>query len=427
VVELDHEAGEKLEQKNNVIKIDAPWKKRLQRVKSGPNEGAIKSNRFNIQLILENDEHLKDVARLNTFTSQNEIYKSPKWRRKNDDNLWWTDTDDAQIRMYFATEYGISNNAGIEDGLKILFYNNAFHPVRDYIKSTKWDGKKRIESLFIDFLGAEDDIYSRTITRKMLIAAVARVFEPGVKFDNALILVGKQGTGKSYVLSRLGGEWFNESLNSFKGDEALMKLRGSWIIELAELSAMRTSEVEEVKGFISATVDTYREKFGRNPSRFPRQCVFFGSTNNYEFLKDKTGNRRFWPLSVDKDRRIKNPFEELTDDYISQLWAEAYQAYLDGEPLHLTDDEVIQKAEQLQNNHASDDGMAGEIEEYLNRNSKVAICAREIWFECLENDKQPKRHDITDINQIMRNLEGWKESREYFGKYGRQRGFIRTK
>lgn len=424
---LDHEAGQAMQQnkKSNVIKMDAPWKRQLQFVKGGPNEGAIKSNRFNVQLILNNDENLAGMIGKNMFTNQNEIICTPTWRKKNDDDFWWTDTDDAQLRVYFATEYGISNSAGIEDGIKILAYENAFHPVQDYIKSIEWDGKKRLDRLFIDFLGSEDNKYTRSITRKIMTAAVARVFNPGVKFDNSLILIGKQGAGKSYVLSRLGGQWFNESLNSFKGDDALMKIRGSWIIELAELSAMRTSEVEEVKAFISATVDTYREKFGRNPSRFPRQCVFFGSTNNYEFLKDKTGNRRFWPLPVDKDKRCKNPFEELTDDYVNQLWAEAYQLYLAGEPLHITDEEVQKQAEELQNDHTADDGMAGVIAEYLDEEMRVATCAREIWHECFQNDKQPKRHEISDINQVMRGFNDWEEDRLRFEKYGRQRGFIK--
>src|SRR5690625_4648058 len=122
------------------------------------------------------------------------------------------------------------------------FYSNSYHPIIEYIKSLTWDKQNRLESLFIDFLGAQDDKYTRTVTRKMLVAAVARVFEPGVKFDTALILIGEQGIGKSYVLSRLGGEWFNESINSFSGDEALMKLRESWIIEIAELAALKASE-----------------------------------------------------------------------------------------------------------------------------------------------------------------------------------------
>ena len=253
---LDHEAGQRLQEKSNVIKIDKPWKKALE--KNQYNK--LKNSRKNIQLILSNDENLKDIGRLNEFSGHNEIYRKPIRRRKHDDETFWTDTDDAQLRIYIDKHYGISNNSAIEDCLSTVFYKNAYHPIQEYLKSQSWDGQKRLETLFIDFLGAENNEYTKTITRKMLVAAVARVFKPGVKFDTALILIGNQGAGKSYVLSRLGGEWFNESLNSFSGDEAMMKLRNSWIIELVELSAMKHSEVEEVKGFISATVDTYRPK-----------------------------------------------------------------------------------------------------------------------------------------------------------------------
>src|SRR5699024_9629847 len=295
------------------------------------------------------------IGRLNEFSGHNEVFKKPIWRRKDDDELFWTDTDDAQLRIYIDTVYGISNISGIEDCLSTVFYKNAYHPIQQYLRSQSWDGKNRLETLFIDFLGADNSKYTKAITRKMLVAAVARVFEPGIKFDTALVLIGKQGVGKSYVLSRLGGEWFNESLNSFSGDEAMIKLRNSWIIELAELYALKHSDVEEVKGFMSATVDTYRPKYGKNIARFPRQCVFFGSTNNFEFLKDTTGNRRFFPLPIDRNKRSKDPFEELTDEYVNQVWAEAYQLYLNEEPLHIMDEDVQQEAKKLQEEHIAKD------------------------------------------------------------------------
>jgi len=418
---LDHEAGRRLQEKNNVINIDKPWKKALEKNQ----HNKLKNNRKNIQLILNNDEDLKDIGRLNEFSGHNEVFKKPIWRRKDDDELFWTDTDDAQLRIYIDTVYGISNISGIEDCLSTVFYKNAYHPIQQYLRSQSWDGKNRLETLFIDFLGADNSKYTKAITRKMLVAAVARVFEPGIKFDTALVLIGKQGVGKSYVLSRLGGEWFNESLNSFSGDEAMIKLRNSWIIELAELSALKHSEVEEVKGFMSATVDTYRPKYGKNIARFPRQCVFFGSTNNFEFLKDTTGNRRFFPLPIDRNKRSKDPFEELTDEYVNQVWAEAYQLYLNEEPLHIMDEDVQQEAKKLQEEHIADDGLKGVIEEYIHKENLNRICARQIWHECLMNDKEPKRHDTSDINEVLRKIDGWEsmDTSRKFGRYGSQRGF----
>ena len=205
-----------------------------------------------------------------------------------------------------------------------------------------------------------------------------------------------------------------------------MKLRESWIVELAELSALKASEVEEVKAFISATVDTYRPKYSRNIAKFPRQCVFFGSTNSFEFLKDKTGNRRFLPLRVDKKKRTKDPFEELTDEYIDQVWAEAYQLFRNGEEIHITDPEVHKTAVELQREHTADDGLQGVIEQYIEDKFLNKVCARQIWFECLGNIKEPKRHDISDINDVLRRLEGWEQKKTTFGKYGEQRGFVKV-
>lgn len=426
-IELDHEAGQALlnkqkkKQLNNVINFEKAWMYKLD-VNS---HGRILNNRKNIQLIFENDENLKNIGRINEFSGHKEIYRTPIWRKKDDNQILWTDVDDAQLRTYLDTNYGISNESAINDVINIVFYKNSYHPIKEYLTGLTWDGTKRMETLFIDFLGAEDDKYSRTVTKIMLVGAVARIFHPGIKFDTALILIGSQGIGKSYVLSRLGRDWYNESVNSFSGDEALMKLRESWIVELAELSALKASEVEEVKAFISATVDTYRPKYSRNIAKFPRQCVFFGSTNSFEFLKDKTGNRRFLPLRVDKKKRTKDPFEELTDEYIDQVWAEAYQLYRNGEEIHITDPEVHKKAVELQNEHTADDGLQGVIEQYIEDKFLNKVCARQIWFECLGNTKEPKRHDISDINDVLRRLEGWKEKRMRFGKYGPQRGFIK--
>lgn len=425
-IELDHEAGqalmEKQKTKNNVINLDDAWTKRL----DVNNNGKILNNRYNVQLILENDDELKNIGRLNEFSGHNEIYRIPEWRKKDDTQTLWTDTDDAQLRIYLDTKYGISNESAINDVMSTVFYKNSYHPIREYLKSLAWDGTNRLEYLFIDFLGAENDKYTKTVTKIMLVAAVKRVFHPGTKFDTALILIGPQGVGKSYVLSRLGRDWFNESVNSFSGDEALMKLRESWIIELAEMSALKASEVEEVKAFISATVDSYRPKYSRNIAKFPRQCVFFGSTNSFEFLKDRTGNRRFLPLRVDKKNRLKDPFKELTDEYINQIWAEAYQLYLKDEPIHIVDPDVQKKAVELQREHTADDGLQGVIEQYIEDKFLNKVCARQIWFECLGNIKEPKRHDISDINDVLRRLEGWEQKKTTFGKYGEQRGFVKV-
>ena len=165
-VELDHEAGDKL-QKNNIIKIDKAWRNRLELNQNG----SIKSNRKNIQLILNHDENIKDIGRLNEFSGHKEIFNKPGWRKANDDELLWTDIDDSQLRTYIDVNYGISNESGINDCINNMFYKNSYHPIREYLKGLSWDEENRLETIFIDFLGAEDSNYTRTITRKILTAA----------------------------------------------------------------------------------------------------------------------------------------------------------------------------------------------------------------------------------------------------------------
>jgi len=374
--------------------------------------------------ILKNDEYIKDIGRLNEFTGDFEVFKTPPWRKQTDNNKLWTEYDEAQLRNYLSINYGIENQNRLQDVLVQIFYQSSYHPIKEYLSKLQWDGKQRLESVFIDYLGAEDNKYARTVTRKILVAAVARIFEPGKKFDYALILVGKQSINKSFLLRKLGKDWFNESINTFNGDEALMKLRGSWICELAELTAFSNSDLEQTKAFISAQVDIYRPKYEKFVKRFPRQCVFFGTTNNMEFLKDPTGSRRFWPLLVKIENQKKDPHTEFTDEIVDQIWAEAVQFYKNGEQLYLDDKDVEREALLLQEFHSEDNGLTGIIEEFIKTREKV--CSRQIWYECLKHKKEPTAKDIRYINEILRKI-GWDEYRGHFGQYGFQRGFIKSK
>ena len=161
---------------------------------------------------------------------------------------------------------------------------NRFHPVRDYLKGLTWDGTPRAETLYIDYLGAEDSAYTRMVTKQHLKAAVARVMQPGVKFDPCLVLSGPQGIGKPTILAKLGRQWFNDSIVSLQGKDPMEQLQGSWIIELSEMQATNKSENDQIKAFISRQVDKFRAPYGRRTEEFPRQCVFAATTNDYVFL-----------------------------------------------------------------------------------------------------------------------------------------------
>lgn len=382
-----------------------------------------------------------------------EIYKQPFWRTSSREMLW-TDSDDAELRNYFGIEYGIESRQAILDLLNAQMQRNAYHPVRKYLEKLEWDGKPRVETLFIEFLGVQDNAYTREVTRKWLIAGIKRIYEPGCKFDEMIVLTGSQGVGKSTVARKLAGNWFNESLNTFKGDESLKKLRNSWICEIAELGAFGKSTVEEIKAFISATIDVYRPSYGRNPVQYPREVIFIGTTNRDTFLRDQSGNRRFMPMVTNGYAKTKSPFEDLTNEYVNQIWAEAKKYYFDGETLNYSE-EVKEIAKKMQADHTEDDGMKGEIIEFLQRKLPVEynnfskqeriewfnydvskstntivrdrICAREIWFEMLGNKHEPSNADVRKINDILNNLDFLEKHSNSirFGKdYGKQKGYL---
>lgn len=258
--------------------------------------GAIKSTRHNALLILENDPHLKGKIALNEFTGRPAVRGDLPWRPASF-NTHWQDRDDEALRHYLEHIYGINSAGKVSDALGTLLHRRRFHPVREYLHSLTWGGVPRLDTLLIDLLGAADTPYVRAVTRKALVAAVARVMRPGCKFDYVLVLVGPQGIGKSLLLKKLGRDWFSDSLTTVLGKEAYEQLQGAWLLELGELAATRRAEAEAIKHFITKQEDIYRVAYGRQTSVFPRQCVFFGTTNATHFLKDATGNRRFWPVT----------------------------------------------------------------------------------------------------------------------------------
>lgn len=321
----------------------------------------------NFVLILENDDNIKGALAINLLKDMPCIVGDVPWRecrdRKNGDQ--WTDADSAALTHYIETTYGLYNVSKLSTALTVVASKRAFHPVRDYLNGLEWDGVPRGERLFVDYFGAEDSLYTRTVTRKWLTAAVARVMNPGCKFDNLIVLVGSQGIGKSYLGRRLGREWFSDTLVTMQGKDAYDQLKGCWIIEIAELSAMKKSEIENTKMFISKQEDNYRGAYKEFAQVNKRQCVFYGTTNDDAFLRDYTGNRRFWPIGTDTGATECSVFD-LTDGDIDQIWAEATHWYKSGESLYLPKN-VVTLAKEKQDEFMVDDPRIGAIEEYLDR------------------------------------------------------------
>lgn len=431
---------------------DLAWMSRL--TKDG--NGKIEKTINNAVLVLENDPLLKGKIVTDEFASCGMILGKLPWS-KDTEKRRWKDEDDAGFYNYMELFYGITGREKLDSALLIVSSQNKINDVKEYLKSLKWDGEKRLDTLLSEYLGAEDNAYTRAVMRKSLCAAVARAVQGGVKYDNMPIFTGPQGIGKSTFLSILGREWFSDSLTSFEGKEAAELIQGTWINEVGELTAMTKQETNAVKQFLSKTDDIYRAAYGRRTNKYPRRCVFFGTSNEEEFLKDMTGNRRFWPVDVGVHPARKSVWQELPQE-VDQIWAEAYTYWMLGEPLYLPKD-VEKLAEDMQDNHREASGKEGLIRDFLDRKlppnwdslsltqrrqflaggmhlpedtelvERDKVCATEIWTECFNGDlKFMKRTDSREINSILGSIKGWKRNKgtRRYGPHGAQKGFERV-
>ena len=437
---------------------DDSWRGNLQ---LNEKTGKILPTRKNIRIILENDPRLKNCLGYDLFSQRIAITRPLFWQDKNEPKKYWEDNDDAQLRYYLETCYGIDNVKKIDDEVLSVAHINSFHKVREYLNGLVWDGKKRLNTFFIDYLGAINNDYVQTVTRKMLVAAVGRVMKPGIKWDNMLVLIGPQGIGKSELLTRLGKDWFSDSLSDLQGKEAYEQLRGYWILELSELEAMKKAEVASAKKFISKKVDSFRVSYGKRTQDFPRQCVFFGTTNEKVFLKDPTGNRRFFPVTVGLNKPTKSIFfDENLDSEIDQVWAEAVTLWKAAETLWIGR-EMELVAKKVQEQHTEENSLVGMLEDYLekeiptdwygrSKNYRISyitnngdfnavdevklmkrnkVCTAEVWCEMLNGDmKKFAPAESKKINTALSKLTDWVETEDkiQFGTdYGLQKAFVR--
>lgn len=432
--------------------IDLEWIRSLTR----DGNGRIEKTISNVTMVLEHDPLLKGRIVTDEFASCGMVLGAMPWDRRTEKRRW-TDVDYAGFYRYAETFYNLTGREKLDNGLLIVSSQNRINDVKEYLTGLKWDGVKRLDTLLIDYLGAEDNPYTRAVIRKSLCAAVARAVIGGVKYDYMPIFTGPQGIGKSTFLAILGRDWFSDSLTTFEGKEAAELIQGTWLNEIGELTAMTKQETSAVKQFLSKTHDIYRAAYGRQTNKYPRRCVFFGTSNDSEFLKDATGNRRFWPVDVGVHKPTKSIWEDLSGE-VDQIWAEAYCYWMLGEPLYLSK-EVEALAEEQQESHRESHAKEGIIREFLDKKipsewdsydlmrrrqfwggtlkipdnevllDREKVCAVEIWQECFNGDpKHMKRQDSTEINNIMGNIRGWKrnKSSRRYGFYGTQKGFERV-
>ena len=335
------------------------WKGDLEYSKSGKLQCTI----GNIILILENDPALRGHIVHDLFAGFDGVVGGLPWNKKA---TQWTDSDDANLRVWLETNYGLTGKEKIADALTAVLTRHSYHPIRDYLNGLTWDGTPRLERLIIDYIGAEDTELNRVMTRKHFTAAVTRVFKPGCKYDYCLVMTGPEGAGKSTLLNKMGGQWFNDSITTTEGKEGMDQLRRAWIIEMGELASIKRSDVESIKAYLSKRVDIYRAAYARRTAEHPRQCIFCGTTNEALFLKGDNGNRRFWVIAVDPTLRKYSAWQDAIDRDRDQLWAEAMHYYQQGEKLYLDDRlEAQAKQRQAEYNDDHDDPLADMLLNFL--------------------------------------------------------------
>ena len=419
-------------------------------------QGKIKDTLDNIVLIIRNDSELESIA-FNKHRDGIDARDGLPWEQMKGG---WNDSDNAALKVYLSNKYGIYSPTKTKDAILAVAAERSYHPIKEYLDHLpEWDGIDRVETLLIDYFNATDNSYTRAVTRKMMVAAVARIVHPGTKFDSVLILNGPQGIGKSTFFAKLAGDWFSDSLTltDMKDKAGPEKLQGYWILELGELAGMRKTDVEVVKSFISRSDDKYRASYGVNVESHPRQCIIVGSTNAESgFLRDITGNRRFWPVRISGDGKRKAWQMSVYD--VEQIWAETLVLYAKGEKLYLEGSDV-ELATNEQADAMESDEREGLVRTYLDtllpddwndlslyerRNylngsefggesrvgtvERTLVCNMEIWCECFGRDASAmKPADSYAIAGIMKKINGWnkyqgnKNGTSNFPIYGRQR------
>lgn len=432
---------------------DDSWKKRISYKKDGTPEATAK----NALAILGYCPELRSI-RLNLMSGMIEAEEdSLPWKR---DFKYWQNRDTDQLYMWIANHLNVQLPKELFlMALSTVANKRRFHPVKDYLESLpEWDGAERIAGTLEQYLGADDSIFSREALAKVMIAAIARVYHPGIKFDYMLVLNGGQGIGKSTFFERLFKGFFSDNLSmlDMRDKTGQEKLQGYWALEVGEMAGMKKADIESVKSFISRQEDVYRPAYGRTTERHPRQCVIVGSTNSDSgFLRDITGNRRFWPIKCSGKTEVK-PWD-LDEDTVAQLWAEALHRYNAGEPLLLSA-EAEKIAYKKQREALEEDPRTAQVIDYLSKKlpenwdsldldtrlmylngdmdydedklvDRQQVSNMEIWVECLGRRREDlKRADADALTALMLKLEDWERTgaQKRISIYGKQNIYKRN-
>ena len=389
----------------------------------------------NCEEVIRYDKDLYGRIRLDELSQNVAVYGNLPWKMHRG---WrdWTNSDDSNLWAYMESKYGLSNQQKIFSALNNVANKHPVNQVKQLLETAheQWDGNKHIETLLSRFVGAEKSDYNTECLKLFMLGAIKRIYHPGCKFDYMIILVGKQGGYKSSFLRFLAvnDAWFSDNFNTLDGVRAFEQLRGMWMVEMSELQATKKQkDVETIKAFVTSRVDIYRAAYDRRTEKHPRMCVLAGTSNPGDFLTDRTGNRRFLPITCNK-YEIRSPFDDeiATKAEFLQAWGEAMDIYLRaGKNVRLVlPKKYEQQALEAQMAYTEEDPDVGIIQEWLNKTDTDRVCVKMLWDKPLKNEYiQISRAETNRLHDIMKNqISGWGYSgKQRCGAYGLQRCYDR--
>ena len=393
----------------NIHALPKPgWKDRAQTSSTG----ALRTNVYNACLAVRDDPAFRGAIWFDEFAMKTMVSRAMPWNPQGD--RAWTNHDDNAITEWLQ---GADLNVGRETAqiaVETVAFEQRRHPVREYLDGLKWDGQARLSNWLTYYLGVDPTDYAQAVGSAWMISAVARILQPGCKADHVLVLEGPQGLKKSTAARTLANGWFTDEIAELGSKDAGMQMRGVWIIELSEMDHMTRSEAGRIKAFLSRGVDRFRPAYGSRVVEAPRECVFVGTVNLSEYLKDETGNRRFWPVTctaIDID---------ALDHDRDQLWAEAVHRYRSREPWWIVDHDIVASAAEEQKGRNESDAWEEIVDRWLSDNPKPPDFAGFLSSEILTNAIGKKQQDIQTadnkrIGKIMVNL-GFEKKNQRIGK-----------
>ena len=419
---------------------EAPPPRSVEEVKAmleSTEKGGVRNSIRNCLTVFQNDPLLSGAIAKNLLTERTDIIKPIGYHRTG---TAITDTDMNYLLLYLEETYGLTSEKKIAAAIGIVANENGYHPIRDYLNGLSWDGQERIRYCLHHFLGADSDQYTYEALRLFLLGAIHRAFCPGCKFEVMLCLVGGQGAGKStfFRLLAVKDDWFSDDLKKLDDENVYRKLQGHWIMEMSEMIATANARsIEEIKSFLSRQKETYKVPYETHPADRLRQCVFGGTTNRQDFLpRDRTGNRRFIPVTVYPERAEVHILDDETASraYIDQIWAEAMTIYRSGRYKLSFSAEMNAYLKAHQQDFMQEDTQAGMIYAYLEDYTGERVCSKQLYEEALGNCNPPAEWETRAICEIMNagiangSIQGWTayKSPKRYKKYGSQKGWERV-